>query len=114
MEALISINLVYLELHPETPKLTSSAFGVVYGRTNDWLSIPALYARRFGDCKSLTAMRVAEHRIRGKNANPVFRSRKNETGGTDFHILVQIGVDSFEDPSKECGMGANEWAYFSR
>ncbi len=114
MECLIAIDAAHLEFHPKTPRLTDPAFGVRYARTNEWLTIPQLAVYGIGDCKSLAAMRVAELRARGKAAQPVFRFRKNRTGGTDYHILVQTGVNAFQDPSKECGMGANEWAHFQR
>lgn len=28
-----------------------------------------------------------------------------------YHILVQTGLDTYEDPSKICGMTDNEWSY---
>jgi hypothetical protein len=111
LEALIAIDFSYLTHHPKTPLLVSPAFGVQYGRTDDWLTIPAMKLRGFADCKSLSAMRIAEKRIRGLPAKPVFRFRDNNRGGTDYHILVQTSK-GFEDPSKECGMLANEWSYF--
>jgi hypothetical protein len=112
LEALIAIDMIHLIHHPQTPKLADPAFGVVYGRTEEWMSIPSLWLNTFGDCKSLTAMRIAELRRAGKVAKPVFRFRKNKRGGTDYHILVQVGVNAFQDPSKECGMKDSEWAYF--
>jgi hypothetical protein len=114
-EALIAIDIIHMRHHPETPELIDPRFGVRYGRTDEWQTIPALFLAGYGDCKSLTAMRVAQHRVKGnKWARPVFRFRRNSSGGTDYHILVQIGVNKFEDPSKECGMTDNEWAHFSR
>lgn len=112
LEALVAIDSIYLRYHPNTPLLASPEFGVVYGRTNDWLNIPAMKERGHADCKSLTAMRVAQHRRAGRVAMPVFRFRQNRFGGTDYHILVQTGVNRFEDPSKELGMCDNEWSYF--
>jgi hypothetical protein len=102
LEALIAIDRVYLRRHPRTPKLYAS--GVRYGRTQVWDSIPDMLTRRYGDCKSLTAMFVAELRQAGEAAKPVFRFATNpQTGQKDFHILVQRGR-SFEDPSRKLGM----------
>lgn len=109
MQHLIEQNKVFLQFHPKTPRLYQS--GVVYGRTVNWDTIPALYAKGYGDCKSLTAALVAERLMRGIAAKPVFRFAQNETGGEDYHILVQTGT-GFEDPSKKLGMG-NEADHFS-
>ena len=87
LDTLIACNACFLRHHPARPLYRS---GVVYGRTDDWETIPALYARGyhgtdkpgsnhpqaygvFGDCKSLTAARVAELRMQGRTAEPQFR-----------------------------------------
>lgn len=102
LEALIAIDRVYLRRFPRTPRLYDA--GVRYGRTQVWDSIPDLLTRRYGDCKSLTAMYVAQEREAGRAARPVFRFATNpQTGHKDFHILVQSGK-VFEDPSRKLGM----------
>jgi hypothetical protein len=103
LEALIATDQVFLRrFGKRVPKLYQS--GVRYGRTQVWDSIPDLLARRYGDCKSLTAMYVAELREQGIKARPVFRFARNpQTGQKDFHILVQVGK-GFEDPSRKLGM----------
>ena len=103
LEALTACDMIFLKKH-RVPGLYDS--GVVYGRTQVWDSIPDLYERTYGDCKSLTATRVAELRTKGEDARPVFRFMQNpQTGRRDFHILVQRGK-SFEDPSRTLGMEA--------
>lgn len=114
LECLIAIDAAHLVEHPKTPKLYDPKYGVRYGRTDEWMTIPSMYLAGKADCKSLTAMRIAELRREGKIAKPVFRFRKNQSGGTDYHILVQDGAGSFEDPSKILGMGQSEWAHFQR
>lgn len=113
LESLIAVNRVYLRSH-SVPSLYRS--GVVYGRTATWDSIPALYHRGSGDCKSLSAARIAELREQGKKAAPVFRFVTRSNGHRDFHILVQKGLNDgpelWEDPSKVCGMGRDENAHF--
>lgn len=102
LEALVAVDRLYLRRYPRTPKLYTS--GVRYGRTQVWDSIPDLLKRRHGDCKSLTAMYVAELREAKVVARPVFRFAVNpQTGAKDFHILVQIGK-TFKDPSRDLGM----------
>lgn len=110
LECLITLNRAFLRNH-SVPTLYRS--GVVYGRTEMWDTIPALYSRRYGDCKSLSAALIAEYRNAGKPADPVFRWVRNTVDGTDFHILVQT-IAGFEDPSKVLGMGQNENAHFRR
>ncbi len=103
LEALIAINRVYLRRYKGRVRSLYES-GVRYGRTQVWDSIPDMITRRYGDCKSLTAMRVAELREAGQAARPVFRFAMNpQTGQKDFHILVQLGK-AFEDPSRKLGM----------
>ena len=102
LEALTACDIIFLK-RSKVPKLYKA--GVTYGRTRVWDSIPDLYARRYGDCKSLTAARCAELRMAGEDAKPVFRFAQNEqTGHRDFHILVQRGNGTYEDPSRTLGM----------
>ena len=85
--------------------------GVRYDRTTVWDTTPALYARRYGDCKTLAAARIAELRRAGYFAEPTFRwvprNKKDVDGVRDFHILVQTD-GGWEDPSKVLGMLENE------
>jgi hypothetical protein len=107
LESLIALNLAYLDTHHAPPLYES---GVRYGRTTIWETIPALYERGYGDCKSLTAALCAERRKRGRFANPVFRYAQNASGGINYHILVQT-ESGFEDPSRALGMGRDENSY---
>lgn len=108
LDCLIQLNLGFLQRHP-VPALYKS--GVRYGRTVLWEPIPALYARGYGDCKSLATAKIAEMRMAGIPCEPCFRWIKREQDAadspTDFHILVQTGT-GFHDPSKVLGMGKNE------
>jgi hypothetical protein len=119
LENLIAINRVWLRGHPRTPPLYKA--GVVYDRTMVWDSIPDLYVRKRGDCKSLTAALAAQLREAGVAAAPEFRFLTNpETGRMEYHILLSREVRrgllggkkvQREDPSRVLGM--NEW-YRSR
>ena len=107
LDCMIEMNKGYLRLHPETPGLYQS--GVKYARTTLWEPIPALYARRMGDCKSLACARVAELQMKRVPCEAVFRFYTHPNGVKDFHILVQT-PKGWEDPSKKCGMGTNEFS----
>ena len=111
LHCLCDIDADYLKRRTGIPALYDS--GVRYGRTQVWDSIPALYARGYGDCKSLTCALVAEYAMLGVATMPVFRWVVAPDNQTNFHILVQTPY-GFEDPSKVCGMGQNENAYFNR
>lgn len=104
LDYLTKINLIYLRNHV-VPALYQS--GVVYGRTQLWEPIPALYKRRFGDCKSLSAAYRAQLIQQGIECDAVFRFAPRSDGATDYHILIQT-ADGFHDPSKVLGMGKNE------
>lgn len=108
LECLINLDRAFLRNH-SVPSLYRS--GVVYGRTKEWDTIPALYAKGYGDCKSLSAALIAEYRNAGIAADPVFRWVRNRLDGTDYHILVRR-VSGFEDPSKVLGMGRDENVHF--
>jgi hypothetical protein len=115
LEALIALDLVYLRSAAKkglvVPRLYQS--GVRYGRTQSWDTIPDLYLKGRGDCKSLTAAFIAQERFEGRQAIPVFRYDYRKNGGLDYHILVMTdGTISFagehpqtmHDPSKVLGM----------
>lgn len=119
LDCLIRIDVAYLKFaQTRIPRLYAS--GVRYGRTEIWDSTPALYKRKYGDCKSLTAALVAEYFLQGIEAAPVFRFAINKRMVRNYHILVQVprmnGYDKklFEDPSRKLGMGQDELSYFDK
>ncbi len=111
LDCLTALNVSYLTYGAKRiiPPLYDS--GVYYERTVIWDTIPGLYRRGYGDCKSLTAALLAQYTKQGIECAPVFRFRErpDRSGALDFHILVQT-ENGFEDPSKVLGMGANEVA----
>jgi hypothetical protein len=116
LEGLLALNRGYLA-HHHVPRLYSA--GVIYGRTEIWDTIPALYAKKYdgpnpalyskayGDCKSLSAALIAERESAGLEAQQSFRWVRTESGVKDYHILV-LTPNGWEDPSKVLGMGRNE------
>lgn len=105
MNCLTDLDSLYLELRANRGDVVPFLYDtpVYYERTIVWDTIPALYARGFGDCKSLAACRVAELRRIGVPCRVVFRFDGN-AHMTMFHILVMHEDGTFEDPSKVKGM----------
>jgi hypothetical protein len=106
LEALILANVFYLRHRPDTPPLYAA--GVPYvveppGRDN-WQDIPRTLALREGDCEDLACYRIAELRVRhNENAMPYVTAKKIGTF-TLFHIQVERGDGTVEDPSRILGM----------
>lgn len=129
----VALGLAYLQYYAAPPLYAS---GVVYGRTKIWEPLPSLmlankHSRRDGkmiiweplgvsggarraDCKSLAPALCAEYQHQGIEARCVhrFNPRSDGLGYLDFHILVELGDGSYEDPSRKLGMGADELRWF--
>lgn len=105
LACLCALDRIWLEYHGHdyTPGLYES--GVYYARTIVWDTIPALYGRGFGDCKSLSACLIAQLRQQGIWCRPVFRY-KGDPSATMFHILIMLSDGSWIDPSADLGMHA--------
>lgn len=71
--------------------------------TEDWLTIPDLYAAGVGDCEDLAAARAAELRVSGED--PGARAVAYRSGPTVWHAVVLRGTGEVEDPSLVLGMG---------
>lgn len=103
LDALQTFNVGWLTLHPDTVPLYDS--GVRYRREprgrEEWTSLPVLLARGYGDCEDLACARAAELVVRhGVPARAIpYRTR---SGG--WHIVVQTGPTTTEDPSRRLGM----------
>lgn len=113
LRLLVAINLDFLTRIKGQPYPELYNSGVIYGRTQVWDSIPALYGRKYGDCKSLSCALIADYAMNGEICKPVFKFVKLKDGTTNYHIYVQRANGQFEDPSKKLGMG-NEWSYFQK
>ncbi len=100
LECLVSIDMEYLSRHP-TPALMKS--GVRYGRTYQWDSVPSVLQKGVADCKSLTAWDVAERRLRGEKAKPIFQVYPAKFGAPDFHIWTWTPSGEI-DVSEKLGM----------
>jgi hypothetical protein len=120
LETLVDLNLVYLRSAQKKGLAVPFLYeaGVRYGRTQSWDTIPDLYMKGVGDCKSLTAAFVAYVRFHGGQADPVFRfNPRQRDGGLDYHILVMTDgklswkgkrIETNHDPSKVLGMPTND------
>ena len=115
IEALVLVDLAWLDLHPETPPLYLS--GVVYRvdplGLETWGDIPCILsaAPPSGDCKDLVAWRLAELRRSGQDpgAKPFLRRFDDVVNGRlviEYHVQILRGDGrTFEDPSVVLGMG---------
>lgn len=130
LELLLTANVEYLRLHPETPGIYQA--GVRYKReplrNQEWLRIRvplpgggeriAIFPRppeewktapyciddRFADCEDLACWLAAQRIVRnGINARPTFTFR-NYGNVSVYHIIVQYPDGTTEDPSRKLGM----------
>ena len=90
LHCLTAINEDYLRHCPDSAYLYES--GIYYDRTEIWDSIPALYRRGYGDCKSLSCALVAERRAQRREAVPVFRWVAVKESSAPFHVFYHILV----------------------
>ena len=107
LTALVMVDRLYLRMHPNTPRLYRA--GVRYQEEPDdgieeFASIPAIYARGWGDCDDLAPARVAELREQGEKATIRVQWRASPNGHKLYHVLVRRGDGSIEDPSAILGM----------
>jgi hypothetical protein len=73
----------------------------------DWRDCLQVIRSGGGDCEDLAAYLAAELRVQGdEGARCMFISRERPDGGRLFHIVVQRGDGSLEDPSRALGMNA--------
>jgi hypothetical protein len=134
-QAACKTNEIHLLYDSTLPDLYQS--GVKYHLepegVEEWVDIPCVLERGWGDCDDLAPYRIAELRIRhGIIADPLIRWRQNASGRWVYHMLIiypvgaippDIRKDSpfmkglsldkptqrvIEDPSKNLGMGTPE------
>ena len=103
LEALATANAGHLRLHPNTPWLYAS--GVRYAEADEsqeiWTDIPETLARGFGSCQDLAAWRLAELRVRAREAAlPVVTARRLGARAVT-HVVVRRADGRIEDPSWE-------------
>lgn len=101
LEGLVRVNLVQLRRRPRSPLYRSQ---VRYRRDKGetWDAADKVYARRWGDCEDLAAIRAAEYRIAGVAARAVVR--RSRSPGVAWHCVVQLPGGRYEDPSLRLGM----------
>lgn len=103
LDALTAINVVFLKSHGSVPGIFES--GVRYKRerrgSEEWLTIPIVIQRGYGDCEDLACWLAASYRCNGVAARAVaYRSAPHVR-----HIVVLLPDGTIEDPSRELGMG---------
>ncbi len=106
MDALAKVNVTWLEAHPETSPLYQAPVKYHFDpdEPDPWQDIPSTIAKGYGDCEDLACWRIAEYRIKGIDARPLIRWRKNENGKYTYHALLRLPDGRTEDPSVSMGM----------
>lgn len=101
LELLVSLDEIYLRAHPQELPLYKS--GIVYGSANKipWFTAPLLYDAKKGDCKDLSALRVAQLRLAGERGAKCYLKAVNRL---QWHVQVQRANGTIEDPSEKLGM----------
>lgn len=108
LEAGVRINVEARKRGYELPPLYAS--GVRYRREpkgqERWQSAPWLYEHGSGDCEDLSMARAAELRASGLVlARAIPKPPQARVGGGKlYHIIVDRGDGSTEDPSRKLGM----------
>lgn len=102
LECLAAINAVHLRVSP-TPLYEAR---VRYVRSEPWLDLLAVIAKGGGDCKDLSAWRVAELREAGEDARFHVLARTKQ-GEPRFHVQVVRASGVVEDPGAFLGMPAH-------
>lgn len=105
IEALTTLNMLYLSEHPDTPPLYQS--GVRWApeeREEVWKDAPEVLRDGAADCEDLTAFRLAELRLSGAEASPLVEWEEAGDGAINFHALIVHADGSREDPSERLGM----------
>lgn len=106
MDALAKVNVTYLRAHPKTPSLYQSPVKYFFepDEPDPWQDIPSTLRKGYGDCEDLACWRIAEYRVRGIDARPLIRWRKNDRGKFIYHALLRLPDGRTEDPSIALGM----------
>jgi hypothetical protein len=118
VEALVAINMAYLM----TRRVSLYQSGVTYENPKstpmgqEWRDIPEILRAKKGTCHELAAWRIAELRLFDghPNAQPnVTAQVMPGTGLNMFHTaIIDPTTGDTEDPSKNLGMGNDEWRPF--
>lgn len=106
--ALALINVEYLKENPGTPKLYHTGLGycdVGFSRVDMWQDIPTTLQKRCGNCTALAPWRLAELWLEGHSrAEARAVEQKLPNGNTLFHLFIDRGDGTTEDPSERLGM----------
>ena len=104
--ALVYLNVQLIPLYHCTPLYSSGVRYKREGKRRDgssyerWLTAPEVLRHRHGDCEDLAGVRAAELILAG-DLRAMAIPRPSSLG---WHIVVQRGDGSIEDPSRKLGM----------
>lgn len=104
LEGLVRLNVELMTHRSNLPPIYDS--GVRYEReigTENWLTCEQVYQQGIGDCEDLACWLAAQRRLEGDDEA---RAIVHHTGPAMWHVRVQLGDGTIEDPSLALGMGA--------
>ena len=108
LAALVALNVGYIQRGWPVPPLYSGAIRyALEGRNSKgerrerWLCAPEVARIGFGDCEDLACYRAGELRASGEDSVASAVAIKTAIG---WHIIVQRGDGTTEDPSRRLGM----------
>lgn len=104
LEGLAKANLAYLTHVPTRPLYYTGVRYRPEQNAEQWLTVPYVLARRFGDCEDLAAWRAAELQKSGIDAKPDVLARIMPDGIWRAHAIVRLPDGTIEDPSEKLGM----------
>lgn len=114
LDALYRIDVLYLQAHPETPRIYDprAARGtsrILYMEEpigqEEWQDIPTCMKMGIADCEDVASWRAAELTVKdGIPARPIFHEHKRPNGSYLYHILTRYPNGRLEDPSQIKGM----------
>ncbi len=110
LEALVRINLTWLQSHPDVPPLYRAPVRYQFdSRFPDaWKDIPTILDDGQGDCEDIACWRIAELVNVGiRGVRPYLRWRK-QNDHYIYHVLVYLPDGRVEDPSLAMGMAGPE------
>jgi hypothetical protein len=103
LEALVWAVIVYLEEHPNTPRLYQTHIAGIPGflnyqyipeiTTEEWLDVPNIIREGGGDCEDLACMLVAQYYVDGIDALPRVRWRQLPTDAEKIRMKRGEHVD---------------------
>jgi hypothetical protein len=108
-KGIVFANLLFLELHPNFPRLYQSGVVYKFAGTTEMVTMDVVFERGWGSCGHLSAWRAAELIHYGEAPEADLAYWLQDARTDLYHVLVRLygrdGSDGvYEDPSALLGM----------